>query len=135
MAQKFIEATQFYGISNIEFKRDCRTDEFKLVEINPRTDVSTLAGLPCGVNLPLMAYNDILGTKIDNIFNKDKEVNWLITPLDLYYSLWGNKRRGYQGYSLTFGQWYKSLRGKKVDATFELTDPLPFIRGLLTKYK
>jgi predicted ATP-grasp superfamily ATP-dependent carboligase len=134
-AERFIKATKFYGISNIEFKKDDRDNTYKLMEINPRTGLWNLSVLECGINLPLMSYNDILGKEIKQEYNKQKELIWLITPLDFYYSLWGYKKKNYPEADISFGEWKKSVKGKKVDATFKWYDPIPFFKGLMMKYR
>lgn len=134
-ADKLIKAGGFYGISNIEFKRDARDNSYKLMEINPRTGVWNSSALACGVNLPLMAYRDALGEKVEKEFNKEAKLVWLILPLDFYYALWGYKIKGYPEASISFRQWLRSLKGKKVEATFKWNDFIPFFKGLLLKFR
>lgn len=135
-AENFIKATKFYGISNIEFKKDSRDGSYKLMEINPRTGLWNLSVLESGVNLPLQAYNDVLGKPIEKEFNKKDELIWYILPIDMYYAVWGNKKKGYPEYALTYREWRKSVKGaRRVDALFKWYDPMPFFRGLMLKYR
>lgn len=134
-AQKFISATKFHGISNIEFKKDARDGEYKLMEINPRTGVWNLSALKCDVNLPLMAYNDSLSLPISDQYNHEKELIWMNTPMDIYYSLLGFKSKGYGKFSISFKEWLKSVKGEKVDACFKWYDPFPFIKGFFMKFR
>jgi predicted ATP-grasp superfamily ATP-dependent carboligase len=134
-AQKFIQATGFHGISNIEFKKDERDGIYKLMEINPRTGVWNLSALECGVNLPLLAYNDYHGNPVNEVYNEDKELIWMNTPMDLFYALRGYKTKGYEKFSISFKEWRKSVKGKKVDACFKWYDPMPFIKGFFMKYR
>lgn len=135
-AENFIKATEFYGISNIEFKKDSRDGSYKLMEINPRTGLWNLSVLESGVNLPLQAYNDVLGKPIEKEFNKKDELIWYILPIDMYYAVWGNKKKGYPEYALTYSEWRKTVKGaRRVDALFKWYDPVPFFRGLMLKYR
>lgn len=137
-AETFIKETKFYGISNIEFKKDARDGSYKLMEINPRTGLWNLSVLESGVNLPMQAYNDVLGIPIEKEFNKNDELIWYILPIDLYYALWGNKKKGFPQYAITYKAWRKSVRKKGVkcvDALFKWYDPIPFFKGLLLKYR
>ncbi len=134
-ARKFIKYAQFTGISNIEFKKDKSDGKFKLMEINPRTGLWNFSALKCGVNLPLMAYNEILGKNITPQFNHESSIIWLNTPVDLYYSVIANRKRNYKKYAISFPSWLKSIKGKKVDASFSWKDPLPFFIGAFHKYK
>lgn len=133
-AREFVKATRFYGISNIEFKKDLRDGSYKLMEINPRTGVWNLSVLRSGINLPLMAYNDILGHEVTEESNKTGELVWMITPLDLYYSIRGFKSKGFPEFKISFREWCRSVKGKKVDACFVWYDPIPFIKGLIKKF-
>ena len=132
-AKKFIKFSNFYGISNIEFKKDIRDNSYKLIEINPRTGLWNYSVLSCGINLPLMAYKDILGEKIQPEYNKEIKLIWLDTILDLYCSIWGFKKRGYKNASLNLKEWYKSIKGKKIDATFNIKDIKPFLAEIYIK--
>lgn len=132
----FIRCTGFYGISNIEFKKDIRDNSFKLIEINPRTGMWNYSVLSSGINLPYMAYNDVLGFPIKFECNKKVDLVWVITLLDLYNSIWGFKRKGFENYSLSFKEWKLSLRGKKVDAVFRIVDIMPaivYVRFVISK--
>ena len=132
-ANKFIKHSNFYGISNIEFKKDIRDNTYKLIEINPRTGLGNYSVLSCGINLPFMAYNDILNKPISKEFNKEIKLIWLDTFLDLYYSIWGFKSKGYKDYSISIINWFKSISGTKVDAIFSIKDILPSIIGLFLR--
>jgi carbamoylphosphate synthase large subunit len=51
----------FHGVSQVEFKLDPRTGEFKLIEVNPRLwQWHSLSG-SCGVDLTYIAYRDLIG--------------------------------------------------------------------------
>jgi D-aspartate ligase len=130
----FLKNTKFYGISNVEFKKDGRNGTFKLMEINPRSGSWNLSALRSGVNLPLMAYRDILGMPISEAKNHKANFVWIINPLDMYFALWGFKKNGFPAFKISYLKWRKSVAGKKVDATFEWKDPMPFLRGLFTKF-
>ena len=137
-AEKFIKATKFYGISNIEFKKDSRDGSYKLMEINPRTGLWNLSVLESGVNLPMQAYNDVLGIPFEKSFNKNDELIWYIWLVDLFYAVWGNRKKGFHEYAISYREWRKSVRKKgvrSVDALFKWYDPLPFFKGLILKYR
>lgn len=51
----------YRGFANINYKRDVRTGAFRLFEINPRVSQWHILATRSGVNLPLMAYRDVLG--------------------------------------------------------------------------
>lgn len=51
----------FRGLGHVEFKWDSRDGEFKFLEVNPRTSVSSLHPLACGTNFPWLAYLESTG--------------------------------------------------------------------------
>jgi predicted ATP-grasp superfamily ATP-dependent carboligase len=51
----------FRGLGHVEFKRDARDGQLKFLEVNPRTSVSSLHPLACGINFPWLAYLESTG--------------------------------------------------------------------------
>lgn len=128
MSKRFVKAVGFYGISNIEYKYDRRDGQYKLMEINPRTGLWNLSVLESGINLPLMAYRNILGKEIQDESNVNGRLIWAYTLFDMLISIRGYKRGGDTEEALTYTQWRKSLKGcRKVDAIFKWYDPIPSI--------
>lgn len=58
---RLVQSIGFHGISSVEFKRDPRDGEFKLMEINLRAPLMIRAVIESGVNLPYLAYCDLCG--------------------------------------------------------------------------
>ena len=58
---KLLRALEYTGVSQVEFKRDSRTGEFKLMEVNPRLWQWHGLASVCGVDLPMIAYLDLIG--------------------------------------------------------------------------
>ena len=58
---RLLAALSFTGLSQVEFKRDPRDGRFKLMEINPRLFQWHGLAAACGVDLPALAYWDLLG--------------------------------------------------------------------------
>ncbi len=59
---RLLAAVGFRGLSQVEFKRDPRDGRFKLMEINPRLFQWHGLAAACGVDLPAIAYWDLLGS-------------------------------------------------------------------------
>jgi len=53
----------FHGISQVEFKRDPRSGEYKLIEVNPRLWQWHGLAAACGVDLTHIAYLDLVGRR------------------------------------------------------------------------
>jgi predicted ATP-grasp superfamily ATP-dependent carboligase len=112
----------FTGIVGIEFKFDPYLNDYKLIEINTRPVNTIGLSIGCGVNLPVIAYRDAIGEKQAPTTNWEDGVIWLRSNED-FAAARELRRRGV----LTFPQWIRSLRGKRVHAVFAANDPLPFI--------
>jgi D-aspartate ligase len=53
----------FHGLSQVEFKLDPRTGEFKLMEVNARLWQWHGLASACGVDFPVIAHHDLLGRR------------------------------------------------------------------------
>lgn len=54
---------RLWGISQVEFKRDPRDGQYKLIEVNPRLWEWHGLAAACGVDLPVIAYRDAVGDR------------------------------------------------------------------------
>jgi predicted ATP-grasp superfamily ATP-dependent carboligase len=71
----------YFGLSQVEFKRDARDGRFRLMEINPRLwQWHGLAGA-CGVDLPRIAYSDLTGATPPEAAMDGFGKRWAITLL------------------------------------------------------
>ncbi len=135
LVKKMVRELNYQGLAEFEFKRDLNSNEFKLLEINPRS-WSWIGITPaCGVNLPWMAYADLTGTEAiayqESVVG-DGEVKYINVIADAWCCLWVNKRAGFPEYQMGLGEWLKSLRAKKrVYAEFAWDDPLPGLSALV----
>ena len=62
---RFLAALDFRGLSQVELKRDPRDGRYKLMEINPRLYQWHGLAAACGVDLPRIAYADLLGLHLE----------------------------------------------------------------------
>jgi D-aspartate ligase len=95
----------FHGLSQVEFKRDPRDGVFKLMEVNARLWQWHGLAIACGVDLPRMAYWDLLGQRLPAARSNGSSKRWAIT-------LFGGTRP-------------VLLRPPYVDAVFARDDPVP----------
>ncbi len=61
---RLLSETHYRGIFSAEFKRDARTGEFRLLEVNTRAWWYVEFAARCGVNVCEMAYHDALGETV-----------------------------------------------------------------------
>ncbi len=119
---KFLAAVPYYGLSDVEFKRDARDGRLKLMEVNARQGLWSPLARAAGVNLAYIAYRDAIGKPCPTPRQIDG-VRWTDMLMDGPDSL-KELRRG----ELRPAEWLGSLRGLRVDCFLSARDPLP---GLL----
>jgi len=125
LAVRFLEAIKFHGLVEVEFKRDPRDGNYKLLDVNARTWGYHSIGSVCGVDFPYIAFADQLGQETKQA-RGPAGIAWvrLITdvPTALSYFAHG---------SLSLGEYLRSLRLARTDAVFSWRDPLPFFAETL----
>jgi predicted ATP-grasp superfamily ATP-dependent carboligase len=85
LAAKLLKAIDYYGLSEVEFKRDPRDGIYKLLEINPRTWKWHTIALLAGINLPYLLYCDMIEGKLKISNNKNRrDAKWIDLYTDLY---------------------------------------------------
>jgi D-aspartate ligase len=80
-ALRLLRAFDFHGLSQVEFKRDPRDGRFRLMEINPRLWQWHGLATACGVDLPRIAYADLVGESPPPAEMNGKGKRWAITLL------------------------------------------------------
>jgi len=129
MVKNIVEALNYKGIAEFEFKKNSTNGEWRLIEINPRS-WSWIGITPvCGVDLPWIAYSDLAGIVQGNYeqdVNQDGEVKYIKVLEDFRNCLYLNKKHGFPQYHMNFREWWRSLDAtKKVYAGFSWDDPVP----------
>jgi predicted ATP-grasp superfamily ATP-dependent carboligase len=104
-AMRLLRAFGFHGLSQVEFKRDPRDGRFRLMEINPRLWQWHGLATACGVDLPRIAYADLVGEPVPAASMNGAGKRWAITLLP-------GERPAFQ-------------RPPYVDAVWALDDPKP----------
>ena len=74
-----MENIAWHGVAMIEYRIDKRTNQPKLMEINPRFWGSLETAVYSGVNFPYLLYNLSINKQCDNIlkYKTGKRVRWL----------------------------------------------------------
>ena len=76
---RLLRGLDFHGPSQVEFKRDPRDGVFKLMEVNPRLWQWHELATACGVDLPVIAYCDLLGDIPRPVRQGREKKRWAIT--------------------------------------------------------
>ena len=104
-ALRLLAGFGYYGLSQVEFKRDARDGRYKLMEINARLWQWHGLATACGVDLPRIAYDDLTGAAPTEAVMDGQGKRWAITLLP--------------------GERPLPQRPPYVDAVFALDDPKP----------
>lgn len=122
--KKIVKDLKFSGIAEFEYKKDSISGEFKLIEINPRS-WSWIGITPaCGVSLPLIAYKDSCGQKVECTESnlKDGSVKYVKIIPD-FFNCNFNYKKNYPQWSMSFFEWIRDINTKKtVFAEFNAGD-------------
>jgi predicted ATP-grasp superfamily ATP-dependent carboligase len=114
----------FYGYSCIEFKKDARTGEYKLMEINGRINLSILNAINSRIDFPRILYNDLLTGETLNVYEFTSDIYWIDIIKDITSSLIYRKK-----FNNTV-HFIKPYISKKNFAIFDLKDPMPFFKRI-----
>jgi predicted ATP-grasp superfamily ATP-dependent carboligase len=74
-----LRALGFHGISQVELMRDPRDGSYKLLEVNPRLWQWHSLAAACGVDLPYIAYRDLVGDPLPPARMHGDGKRWAIT--------------------------------------------------------
>lgn len=124
IAGRLLAEINFDGLAELEFKRDPRSGEFKLLDFNARTwGYHTIAG-EAGVDFPYLLFRRQLEQPVEPQRTRSG-VHWVRILTDLPTALGEILRR-----RLRTREYLRSLRRAQVEAVFTRDDPLPGIAEL-----
>lgn len=125
VGRKLFTHLGYNGIGSAEFKYDERDGKLKLIEINPRYWQQNYLSTACGINFPYIHLQDLLKVPSQPVKTFTPGIKWVNRYLDLDSSLQYRKEG-----SLSFIDWRRSLKGKKVYSDFTWKDPFPAMYAL-----
>jgi D-aspartate ligase len=117
-----LNAIGYYGLSEVEFKKDPRDGQYKLLEINARTWLWHSLAIRCGVNFPYLQYRDIMQGHVEPVLSFRENVKWVHFYTDFTISLNEILHR-----KMTVRDYLHSLQGEKEPGVFSKDDMMPFI--------
>ncbi|MEX0803720.1 MAG: ATP-grasp domain-containing protein [Candidatus Binatia bacterium] len=119
----------YSGMANLEFKHDLNDGTFKLIEVNVRSGERIALAIASGVDIPHIAYRDIIGEPTAPELAHETGVKWVNVINDSTAFLWHYRRQ------ISWWCWGRSLLEAKSHAYFRWDDPLPFVVHLLMTVK
>jgi predicted ATP-grasp superfamily ATP-dependent carboligase len=123
---KLLRGINYRGLANIEFKKDARDGQFKLMEINVRGSAQVGLAVDSGVDFPIIVYKDAMRVPVDPVHSYKEGMKWTDLGQDF-----GSFLHYYRTNQLSLWSWLRSVKETDSYAYFALDDPLPFFfRGL-----
>jgi D-aspartate ligase len=116
---RFLSAIGYYGLVELEYKRDPRDGGYKLLDVNARTWGYHTLGDAAGVDFPYLLFRDQLGAPVEPAQARPG-VRWIRLATDV-----PNALRDIRAGALRPGAYLRSLRGVHTEAVFSLRDPVP----------
>jgi D-aspartate ligase len=118
---RFCRSIGLRGFLNVEFKRDSRDGQLKLIECNHRFTASTALHLAAGLDAPLFVFNRLTGAALPSLRPPYRDNIALWYPLDDFRAFRAYRRAG----ELTTTQYVRSLMRPQSFSIFSWTDPAP----------
>lgn len=126
LATRLLKAIDYFGMSEVEFMYDERTEQYYLLEINPRAWKWHSIANKLGINLLEMMVRFVDGQPVEQKANRQEGVAWIERLTDTYVVL-GEVLKG----RMALSEYWKSLRMPKESAAWSWKDPLPGIMYIL----
>jgi predicted ATP-grasp superfamily ATP-dependent carboligase len=118
---RFLEAIDYYGLVEIEYKFDRQDGTYKLLDVNARTWGYHTLGQAAGVDFPYLLFQDQVGASVDEV-RASPGVRWIRLATDI-----PNAIRDIRAGSLRPLEYVRSLRGIDTEAVWTRHDPLPML--------
>ncbi len=120
----FLMKLRYHGVAHLDFRRDQRDGQQKLLDFNPRMAGSNDISLCSGIDFAFMQYQTALGGNVDPCFDYElgREFRWLM-PEELRHLVMTNNK------SQTVRE---LLRWHNVATEISITDPLPHVALVAT---
>jgi predicted ATP-grasp superfamily ATP-dependent carboligase len=125
LSLRFLKAIDYYGLVEVEFKRDPRDGKFKLLDVNARTWGFHSIGGPAGVDFPYLQYADQLGEPVERSVGK-AGVGWLRLITDIPTAA-ADLLSGHTN----LGAYLQSLERTRVESVFSGDDLMPSIAEVI----
>lgn len=123
--RRILGALGYVGVANINFKRDERTGELLLLEVNPRFSLWTGLDVACGVDLPYWAYRAAAGLPaVSGRGHYPRGRVWM-------HWLWDLRPARQSGGRLWALRWLRDAARADTDAVLSARDPAPAIADVV----
>ncbi|MGB8523558.1 MAG: hypothetical protein WCD43_11375 [Candidatus Acidiferrales bacterium] len=118
-SKRFLNAIDYYGLVEVEYKRDPRDGQYRLLDVNGRTWGYHTIGRRAGIDFPYLLFADQMKQTVEACKGKIG-VRWVRLLTDVPTGL-----VGILGGQIEGRGYLRSLCGCDEEAVFSLEDPLP----------
>jgi len=118
-SERFLAAINYYGLVEVEYKRDPRDGQYRLLDVNGRTWGYHSIGHRAGVDFPHLLFSDQMNEPVEPCVGK-AGVRWIRLTTDLPTGVIGILKGQINGRA-----YLQSLRNFDEEAVFSFKDPLP----------
>ena len=124
LAERLMRKANYKGFFSIEFKKDPKDNQLKLMEVNVRMPRNNMLATTSGVNFPWVIYSDLIENKQIDIDDYKKNCYWIELYIDILNILFKHKKENF-----TLLEYIRPYISKgKVFAVFSLKDFSPFLK-------
>lgn len=124
--RKILNALRYQGFSCTEFKKDKRTENYVLMEINGRQNFSATLAVRCGINFPYITYRNLIDGSVPQLTGDFlKNIYWIDPGKDFVESL-----RSYKQEKLPLIDYVKPYINQNVYTVPDLKDIKPFLKRI-----
>ena len=129
MGLKFFHHVKLRGLGNVEFKRDPRDGQLKIIECNARFTAANCLVKAAGLDLAVLTYNKLTGRPLPAVDTYRSGLTlWLPIQDFLAYRALNRKRK------ITFWRWLGSITRPQHFQIFHWSDPVPAIIGMWRRF-
>jgi D-aspartate ligase len=125
LSERFLNAVDYYGLVELEYKLDPRDGQYKLLDVNARTWGYHSLGAQAGVDFSYMLYADQVGTPVE-VCTSRPGVAWVRMATDLPAAF-----MGILSGDTSVKEYVRSIIGCSAEAVFSRDDLLPSIAEVL----
>ncbi|MGH9685824.1 MAG: ATP-grasp domain-containing protein [Candidatus Acidiferrales bacterium] len=118
-SERFLRSINYYGLVELEYKRDTRDGSYRLLDVNGRTWGYHTIGRSAGVDFPYLLFSDQMNEPIQQCVGR-AGVRWIRLLTDLptaALSIWKGE--------LGVRSYLETLHSYDEEAVFSREDPLP----------
>ena len=119
-ATQILESINFWGICEIPFMSDQKTNKFKVLEFNPKCWLQLSLATEVGLNLPYVAYQEVYKNELSNpIIDNRRRMKWVQAKNDFARAVIEDKN---EGVLKRLFRWMPQVFGGCVYAVYSFSD-------------